>query len=297
MSNKNKASLIVTLEGENTIDVATLMSMLTHYVMIAERANQIVGQGDYKAQVKVKALNEGSFEISLEVVTTWIENLLSRSNVSYAGDLASCIGLAFVLYKELKGKKVQDTEETKQALKTDIPEELKPKATEVYNDAQIRESMRKAIEAASNDDSVRGITISADGKEYDTIEEKEFPDLIIPPKDETPPGTKELIDERAVLSIISLSFNKGDKWKFIYKGHKISTRLSDDGLQEAIDRRVSFAKGDALEVKLVITQKWNDEYKAYVNDKYKVLEVIKHIKAQSSQNLFTQEEVDDNNPT
>lgn len=283
MSTSNKSSLVVKLEGGSTIGANTLINMLTHYVVIAERANDLIGEGEYKSEVKVKALKEGSFEISFEIACTWLQSLMTRENVDYASNVVAGIVSAVQLYKWCKGKKVKP-EEAQEA----IPNQDEPtheRSMKLYSDHVIREQIRQSIETAQNDANVGGITLIHDGKPGATIDEGEFADLVIPPS-EPSPGEQVITDGKALLSIISLSFNRGDHWRFIYQGNRISTRLSDDGLQKEIDRGTSFAKGDALEVELEIVQKWSNEYKTYVNDRYKVVNVLRHIHSPRPQDLF-----------
>lgn len=280
MSDRNRASLIVKLEGEHAIDVNTLINMLTHYVVIANRANDIVGAGEYKAEVKVKALNEGSFEISLELVTTWLQSLLSRENINYAATVVGGIAGAFELYKHFKGRKVREEQ-----VKDLHVEYYDTTVINIYNDPATSEAMRKSFETASFDPSVSGITLISNGTPSSTIGDDEFPELINSVTNEDVPQMR-VLTAVATLLITSLSFSKGDTWRFIYQGNKIATKLSDDGLQEAIDSGASFAKGDALEVELETTQQWNSDYKAYLNHRYKVLRVLKHIKAEQQADLF-----------
>lgn len=280
MSNKNSASLIVKLEGEHAINVNTLINMLTHYVVIANRANDIAGEGEYKAEVRVKALNEGSFEISLELVTTWLQNLLSRENVNYAASVVTLISGVFGLYKLFKGRKIKEEQ-----LKDLHVEYHNTTVINVYNDPATSEAMRRSFETASLDPSVSGITLVANGEPSVTIGDDEFPELIHSGVNDEIPQTRSLVGT-ATLLITSLSFNKGDTWRFIYQGNKIATKMSDDALQKAIDSGASFAKGDALEVQLETTQIWSSDYKAYLNHRYKVLQVLKHIKAEQQAELF-----------
>lgn len=284
MSTNNSASLIVKLEGGNTIEANTLINMLTHYVAITERANALIGEGSYKSEVKVKALQEGSFEISLEIACTWLQNLITRENISFASEVVGGIVSVMYLYRHFKGRRIS-RDEAQQILKTSTQSALYS-AVKIYNDHAVRETFRQSIETAKSDPNVDGITLVANGVPSETIREEEFGDLVIPPS-ETTIGERSVTDSKAILSIISLSFNRGDNWRFIYKGNKIVTKLSDDGLQRAIDQGASFAKGDALEVELEIVQKWNREYKAYINNRYKVVNVINHIHAPTQQELFS----------
>lgn len=283
MKREHTASLIVKLEGDSSVDANTLINVLTHYVTITERANQIIGDGAYRTRVRVKAINKGSFEIACEVVSSWLQNLITMENIGFASTLACGVGSVFSLYKHFKGEKINDTDADKVSKYT-----MKNRAdviVQVYNDPVVNEALRKSFETAMADTSVRGVTIIADGNKTETISEDEFPELVIP-KEDIHPHEQSVTDPSAQLSIISLSFNKGENWKFIYQGNKITTKLSDDGLQKAIDSGASFAKGDALRVELTIVQKWNEEYRAYVNDRYKVENVLEHIQSPKQHRLF-----------
>lgn len=274
MGMTDKASLVVKLEGNSSIDANTLINMLTHYVTISERTNELVGDGVYKSDIKVKALKEGSFEISFEVVTTWLGDLFKGKDVSHAAAVVTCVRGVLELFKILKGKKA-----TKEEAKTIINNHYEVKAetiVSVYNDPITREAVRRSFDTAKNDENVKGVTIIANGKKSPTITEEEFGDLVIPP-DDPMPEDKVITNENAILSIVSLSFSKGDDWRFVYEGNTIKTKLADGGLQDAIDRGMAFAKGDALAVRLEIKQKWDGGYNTYVNKSYKVIEVIKHI--------------------
>ena len=283
MSKRNTSSLVVKLEGDSSISVNTLINMLTHYTVITERANEMMGEGAYKADVKVKALNEGSFEISFVVMTTWLQDLLTKENTAYAATIASGIVSIFYIYKYFKGKKVK-LEEAKPIIKDSIIQ-CSDTIINIYNDRTVNEALRQSFETAKNDTDVKGVTLIADGIPSETVTEEEFADLVLP-CDDVLPDERIITDETAILNIISLSFNKGDNWKFIYRGDKITTKLSDDGLQEAIDNGAAFAKGDALEVILQITQKWVQEYNTYINSRYKVVKVIRHFNSVKEQQLF-----------
>lgn len=283
MDKSQSASLVVKLEGKNSIDVKTLINMLTYYSVITKRTNDIIGEGDYKSEIKVKAINKGSFEITFEVITTFLQNLLTMENTLYASTIASGVSAVFELYKRFKGRRVTKEEAAPIVNPYNIVQNADT-IINLYNDPTANEALRKSFETAKNDTSVNGITLIADGKPSKTITEEEFGELITPK--EHIMREKVIVDSDAMLRIVGLSFNKGDNWKFIYKGSNITTKLSDDGLQRAIDKGASFAKGDALKVELEITQRWSEEYSTYVNYRYKVISVTEHMHRPTQHKLF-----------
>lgn len=281
------SSLIVKLEGESSIDANTLINMLTHYVIITQRTSDLMGKGAYTSNVKVKAINKGSFEIAFEIVSSWVRNLITKENAEFAATLTSGVASIFSLYKVYKGRRI-GREEAKEAAAYAIENNAET-IIQVYNDPVVNEAFRKSFETAMNDEAVKGVTLLTRDRKTETIGAEEFGDLVIP-ADDLQPTERIVEDTNAQLSIISLSFNKGENWKFIYQGNKITTKLSDDGLQKAIDQGASFAKGDALLAELSIVQKWNDEYKAYVNQRYKIENVLQHIKSPHQDTLITEKE-------
>lgn len=280
MKKVHSASLVVKLEGDNSVDAGTLINMLTQYMIITERANIIMGDGSYKTDVKIKALSKGSFEINFEVITSWIQNLITKENITFAAEVVGGIASVFNLYKHFKGNRVTKEEVTKQ-----ITIQNAEKIVNVYLDPTINESMRKVFETAMDDESIEGVTLIANNENTETVWAEEFGELVIP-KDNIMPNERTVVVPSAQLNIIGLNFTKGGSWQFIYNGTKIRTKLSDEGLQKAIDQGASFAKGDSLRVELNITQRWNEEYNAYENKYYKIATVFEHISAPKQPQFF-----------
>ncbi len=280
---ESTASLVVTLNGDSSIDANTLINVLASYVAIAEQSNEIIGEGAYKVKVNVKALNKCCFQIDMEVVSSWIENLINPQNISYAANIVTAIGGAFKMFKKFKGKKVSKQELNNATKDSNVV--INIDTFNVYNDPIVREAFRKSTEAVKDDGAVDSITVCANGEVGDTITEEEFPDLIIPPTEDIP-NENVIIKKNVSLVIVSLSFQKGNSWEFIYDGNKIKTKLADDGLQEAIEKGDSFAKGDCLVADMEITQIWKPEYNAYANKRYKIVTVHDHVPRPKQQKMY-----------
>lgn len=95
---------------------------------------------------------------------------------------------------------------------------------------------------------------------------------------------QEIVDAR--LTIISLNFERGNRWQFMYNGFKISMIVKDDALMERIDEGDRFGKGDSIRVKMLIVKQYNPAYKAYENKSYKIIEFIEHILSPIQGRLF-----------
>ena len=108
---------------------------------------------------------------------------------------------------------------------------------------------------------------------------KDFKDLVYGDFASEQPEKEERykdIDD-ATLVIVSMSFEKGKNWSFIYSGIPIGFQVKDDALMEQINNGERFGKGDAIRVKLLILQRYDKDLKTFINKAYKILEFHEHI--------------------
>lgn len=128
---------------------------------------------------------------------------------------------------------------------------------------------------------VDGIDICA-GKEKISIRKEEFADLIYTDFDKEAIPQRKDTDVDAVLVITGLHFEPGRKWDFLWNGMRISIIVKDDALMKAINAGERFGKGDAIRVKMRINQEYQEEYGAYANKSYRILQVYEHIAAKGT---------------
>jgi hypothetical protein len=83
---------------------------------------------------------------------------------------------------------------------------------------------------------------------------------------------------RGRLSIVRLSFENMKKWEFYYEGYKIQANIIDEQFIARINRGERFAKGDALEVEIEITQRYDPTVDAFINKVYKINKFIRSIR-------------------
>lgn len=150
----------------------------------------------------------------------------------------------------------------------------------------MREAISKTLEAAEKDENVDGFTIEG-GDEKTTFPRDEFKEMIhssFENEEMLPPDRN--IEEQALLSIVSMSFENGYQWQFMYKGFKIPIRIKEGPLMKLIDAGERFGKGDCIEVVLEIVQRYNPGFKAYENVRYKISKFIRHIPSPEMTPLF-----------
>ena len=283
-----KKVMKITFEGQtHQIDANTLINVLIHYQNVVNEANKELGGGTKNIELKVNAIEKGSFIIDISLVESLVKQLFSGEGVSYIANLYVVVEGIHRLYKVFKGKPVK-TEADREAAKTVIGNVEYNVTINVYNQPPVREAVSKSIETADADANVEGFSVDCGtGTSPVSFKKEEFKDYIYDGFDEE----KLIPDERvdvvdALLTIIGLNFEPGSRWQFIYEGFKIQMIVKDDALMQKIDEGERFGKGDAIRVKMRIVKKFNHVYNAYENKSYKIVEFVEHIEAPKQKKLF-----------
>lgn len=275
-------SIQIKFEGQDhQIDANTLINTLIHYNTIINISNEIMGDGSRKVNVKINALQKGSFVIDIELVESVIKTLFSADNISYLANLAGSVGGVYALYHFFKGKPASKESINNTSIKIDNKNLIINETTiNIYNNQTVREAISKSIQTINEDPAVEGIKIGDDKGDFVNFKRDEFQELVYNDfaDEEIHPQEQKIVVE-AILGIIKLSFERGKTWEFIFNGFKISILVKDDELMKIIDAGARFAKGDSIKVKLEILQRYNRSYNAYENKSYRILEFIDHIKA------------------
>lgn len=269
------------------VDANTLIVALGHYQTIMSEANKELG-ATKTVELKVNALKEGSFVIDVPIVESTVRQIFSGESMEYLANVCGIVGGVYAAYKVLKGKSAR-TDEQKDKIRTVIKGDnnvVFNGIINVYNQVATREAISKTIEAANEDPNVTGFTVEAQG-EKTVFERPDFHEYIhksFVDEDLLPP--EKIFTETATLTIVSLSFEPGNSWMFMYNGFKISVRVKDNILMDLIDQGERFGKGDSIEVELEVTQKYNPNYRAYENKSYRILRFFRHNEAPTQEALF-----------
>jgi hypothetical protein len=240
-------------------------------------ANRELSGGSREVELKINALEKGSFNVDVELVES-VKQIFSKDSITYIASLCTVIGGTYGLYKWLKGKPVK-TEEERDKAKTIIGNANYNVTINVYNQPPIREAISKSIETADSDVNVEGFSVDTGTTTPVSFERDDFKSYIY---DDFDKEVEDIVDEKiedvdATLTIIGLNFEPGSKWQFMFNGFKIPMIVRDDALMTAIDEGERFGKGDAIHVKMRILKRYNKAYKTYENKSYKIIEFYQHI--------------------
>jgi len=275
----------IRFDGEqNQIDANTLINSLIHTTSIIQELNRNLESGK-KIDVKIKALEKGSFLVHIDLIETSLQNLktlLTKENIEIgAAIIAGLVGL-IEIKKFLKGKKAKSkTEDAGKVIIENVDGnvlQVENFTFNIYeNNTIIRDALSQNFETLENDPSISSFEIT-DNEEIPLVkvDKDEFHDLAI--KSEQISDDERIITEAATLNIVRLSFDEKLKWEFYFKGNKISARIDDQNFYKLIEKGESFAKGDTLEVEFEIRQKFDSSVNTFINKSYAVKRILRHIK-------------------
>ena len=277
------------------IDANLLISSLIHTTSIIQEVNRYLDSGK-NIEIKVKALEKGSFLIHIELLETTLgslKSLFTKENVELGGAIITIFVGLIEVKKFLKGKKPKSAEPLQE--KTKITNQvgnvliIENITYNIYENSPIvKDALSQNFDSINNDPSITGFEITdKDENPIIKIDKDEFADLSL--KSEEISKDERIIKEAATLNILRLSFEESLKWEFYYKGNKIPAKINDPNFYDCINKGESFAKGDILEVELQINQKWEESVNTFINKSYQVNKIIRHI-LRNEQQKFNFEE-------
>lgn len=285
-------SFKIKFDGQmHQIDAQVLICSLVHTTTIIQELNKYTDSGK-KIEIKVKALEKGSFLIHLELLETAFESLktiFTKENIIVVSSLLTGFVALIQLKKHLKGKppKQVKNENSKTIIINSDGNSLTIDSNiyQVYeNNTVINDALSQNFDTVDQDPAISAFEITDDKeKPYVRVERSEFKDLS--KKTEIIDENKKAIIENTRLNIVRLSFEEGLKWDFYYRGNKITAKIIDPDFYQRIDNGESFAKGDVLEVELQINQIFESSVNTYINKSFQVNRIIQHYRRAEQQKI------------
>ena len=194
-----KKRMQIKFEGQsNQIDANTLISVLLHYQTVITEANRELSGGLKTIELKVNAIEKGSFIIDVSLVEG-IKQIFSSDTVGYLANLCGVVTGIFTAYKLLKGKPAK-TEEEKTAITikkshgNEVNVSYGQTIINVYNQPLVREAISKSIETADADVNVEGLIVDSGSDELVKFSKKEFKDYVYTDFDEDLRELRAFID-------------------------------------------------------------------------------------------------------
>lgn len=269
----SRAEFVIAFKGpaveDGRIDVRDLAPALLSLGRTIDSANLAVNGERYPVKVDVRALNAGSFEVLIDVsLSGWesIKSLLASSDVETAKALLEWIGILggggvslIGLYRWLAGREPDRVERSSGgqvtisagAERITIPMEV----LRLYRDIAVNRSLSELLDALENE-ALEKIEFRdpAHPERTETLTRADRPAFVLPkaPDETVIDDTRQL-----ALSIRSLAFQEGNKWRLFDGQNVITATIEDKDFISKVDRSaIRFAKGDILicEVRTIQSQ-------------------------------------------
>lgn len=283
---ENMSSFRIKFRGDtSSIDANTLALSLLHTTSLLEIINKQM-KGD-KIQIKVKALEKGSFIIDVDLIQTFIDAIrviVTRDNISTTADLIF-YWLAFIETKKwIASRKVKPTiTRAEDGDVTLIREEgneliLHPTLHELYYNPQADNASKAIFETLRYDNDIAGMDVLVGGSNKPSlqVDREEFEDLS---KNFLELITEERTTmERIHVTILRPSFEKKLNWDVSIAGEKVSLRIEDADFLKTLPDSY-FKVGDVLDAEVHTTLVYDDSLKNYRAKSHKIVKVYKHLHA------------------
>jgi len=276
---------------QHQVEANVLVSSLIHTTTIVQEVNKYLNSGK-KIEIKVKALEKGSFLCHIELIETTLDslkNLLTKENIEVGAAIVGTLVGLIELKKFLKGKRPADV--TKEGDRTKIVNKdgdviiIENVTFNIYeHNATVKDALAQNFDVLNNDPAITGFEITdKNEKPLVRVEKKDFSDLSQKSED-VEEGERKLI-EAATVNVVRVSFEESLKWDFYYRGIKISAKITDPTFYDLIDKGQAFAKGDVLEVELQTNQKFEESVNTFVTKSYQVNKIVRHLSRNEQQKI------------
>jgi hypothetical protein len=270
----------------NEIDADTLLKSLagiTH--TIAELSNEL---GGGRVEIKIKALDRGSFLVHLAIIPESIKNLFSSLDIDNIQKLLSSLVNLLHLKKFLKGEKPDKVSE--RANEVEVTNNtgtiiVDKRVFHVYvNNRKLNDDLESTFKALKDDPAITGFEVT-DPSDKPLFDSTRGDFEAIASRNKIIEENLKLETEKATVSIFKIVFEPEYKWEVVYEGNRIQVRITDQSFFKRINSGEKFAKGDSLEVELQIEKEFDSSANAYINRNYEIKKVLRHIPRGEQQRL------------
>ncbi|MBT1451508.1 hypothetical protein KJ365_11515 [Glaciecola sp. XM2] len=264
------------------INAYTLASSLVSIADAVKSANTLVNPG-YNIEVVVEAFGEGSFKVKVKTLYKGAKNLFSKDNLK---TITLSVIAAYVYQNTLSpdgeinvivnGSEVIIEHGGKKVV---VPREVHDCVKELEKSDRFKQSIGRTFEAIEKDREIDsfGLTPRMEDEEPLILIPRERFALLSSPLEIE--DNQRFVVEIADLHILRAILERGTrKWEFVWRGIKISAPVLDEKFYgDFFAHKIMIAPGDSVEVKLKVYQTRDEDTGIFTNNRYEVIEVIRHI--------------------
>lgn len=266
---------------QRSVNAYTLATTLVGLADAAKAANDQINPG-YEIEVVVETLCDGSFKAKVRAIYRRAGNLFSQQKLQ-AIILAVIANFVYehTLSPDKTVKVVVNTDEViieQEETRIIVPRAVHDAEQLVKTSSRFREKIGQAFDAILKDSEIESVSIDPnDEREHELppIPRSGIERIAIPP---SPDEDQQMVDEIADLQIIRAILERSRRrWEFSWKGFRVAAPiLHAQFYADFISHRITIAPGDTLKARLRIYQTRDPGTGVMINDRYEVLEVLKH---------------------
>lgn len=289
--NKNTQKLNISYIGEGIKNgEIDLESFATSILNFGKMVNIVKNHFNIdNLDIKIIATKEGSFEVDLVLISEgWetFKNLFGSNGANALANVMTILGCGgiFGLYKHLKGKEPKKIEQNGDNIsitnESNITLVFNSGVVILYQNPNLREYAENFIKSPLDTDSIDEIKIKSNDEVLEIKkDEKDYFRKSLYTKD----SDKTTRVYTQTFSIISLTFNKNNKWKLADGRGNINATIKDEEFLQRIENdEVQFAKGDKLVCEVELIEDLSEEK---IASTYSILKVKDHIKSPRARRL------------
>lgn len=264
------------------INAYTLASSLASIADAVKEANNVLNPG-YDVEVLVEAFGEGSFRAKIKTVFKGTGNIFSKDALK---TIALSVLANFIYQHTLApdSQVVVNVSDNQVVIeqgdtKIIVPRVIYEATKEVEKSEKFKQSVSKLAKTIEKDKNIEsfGFTKNINDERPDIEISRRQLAILSEPEEYAEPS-REIYEQVNLFIKRAILERSKRKWEFIWQGFKISAPVLDEGFyNDFFAHKVKIAPGDQLKAKLKIYQIKDDDTGIYSNDRYEVVEVIKHI--------------------
>ncbi len=273
------------------INAYTLASSLVFIADAVKEANNVLNPG-YDVEVLVEAFGEGSFRAKIKTVFKGTGNIFSKDTLK---TIALSVLANFIYQHTLApdSQVVVNVSDNQVVIeqgdtKIIVPKTIYDATQEVEKSEKFKQSVSRLAKTIEKDKSIEsfGFTRNINDERPD-IEISRGQLAILSEPEEYAEPSREIYEQVNLFIKRAILERSKRKWEFIWQGFKISAPVLDEVFyNDFFAHKVKIAPGDQLKAKLKIYQIKDDDTGIYSNDRYEVVEVVKHIPHIEQENML-----------